>query len=502
MNSNLKNYFPKFGVEIHAELMTRTKAFSSAKVSKNERPNLNVNQIDLGYPGAKPSVNKKMVELAYRACKAFDMEIDHLLRFDRKNYYYPDLPKGFQITQFNFPIGKNGKIKIIKENGIFKDIYIRQLHMEEDTAKQIKKDNFTYFDFNRTGIPLIEIVSGHEDFENIDEVILYVKQLREQLMFLEINDGKLFEGSFRVDINVSVSNDKDKLGERVEIKNLNSYNNIKEALNYEINEQINLLKNNKKIEKVTKKFDENKKETIKIRNKDSNIDYNFIPEGNITPIKLSKKNISDFDSYKIIKTSDLRKKLFEKEISEDQISILLQYRWFYDLAMSFEKNYDLKKVINFLTTTFYSILLSKKYDLFKFSVPNNFIKRIIDLLFKNKITNSDAKDIIYQLINKTNDFSKISKYEIHNLADKDFYNVDIDSILSSYEKRELTSNNDLINIINKLIEKNIDMIEKDYKNRSERIFKFMMGQVMKETKGKVNAKEASDKIKELLKKYE
>jgi len=303
----MKNKFiPAFGIEVHAELLTKTKAFSPAEVTFDAKPNTSIHPIDLGYPGTKPVVNKKMVEFAYRLAKILKMNIENKLWFDRKNYFYPDLPKGFQITQYFKPIGTNGKLSILS-NGQKKDITITEIHMEEDTAKQIRSGDETLFDFNRAGVPLIEIVSGHQELSSIDEVLEYVKQLREQLIIMGINDGKLEEGSFRVDVNVSVKKEDDiSFGQRTEIKNLNSFKNIRLALEYEINRHIEMIEKDQKIESYTVRYDDIKNITITMRLKDAKYDYSFIPEGNITPIILSDEDKIEFESKGDINAFDFR----------------------------------------------------------------------------------------------------------------------------------------------------------------------------------------------------
>ena len=287
----MNNYKPTFGVEIHAVLDTKTKAFSPAESIFDAEPNTKVHPVDMGFPGAKPTVNKKMVQHSLRLAKALKMDISEIIYFDRKNYFYPDLSSGYQITQFFKPIGTNGKFTIELENGERKDITITDIHMEEDTAKQTIKNGKRYFDFNRAGVPLIEIVSGHEELESIDDVLAYVKQMREQLVVLGISRAILAEGTFRVDVNVSVSKDEN-LGTRTEIKNLNSFENIKNALEFEINYQIETLESGKEVEMVTKRYDKENLSTVKMRIKDPS-EYNFIPEGNINPIRLSKNFIKE-----------------------------------------------------------------------------------------------------------------------------------------------------------------------------------------------------------------
>ncbi|NQX83538.1 MAG: Asp-tRNA(Asn)/Glu-tRNA(Gln) amidotransferase subunit GatB, partial [Mycoplasmataceae bacterium] len=280
----MTKYVPTFGIEIHAELNTKTKAFSSAKINFDSESNTIVSPIDLGYPGFKPTVNKTMVEYSYRLAKILKMEIQETLYFDRKNYFYPDLPKGFQITQYFKPIGKNGKFTILVDNKE-KEISITEIHMEEDTAKQIQTNDGILFDFNRAGVPLIEIVSGHKELSSINDVISYIKQMRTQLIIMGINDGKMEEGSFRVDVNVSVRPEgSKKYGERTEIKNLNSFTNIKKSLEFEIKRHESIYESGEKLQSTTIKFDEKTGKTIPMRIKNNQNDYNFIHEGNITPI--------------------------------------------------------------------------------------------------------------------------------------------------------------------------------------------------------------------------
>lgn len=474
-------YVANFGVEIHVELLTNTKAFSPAKVDlASNNPNLNVNQIDIGYPGAKPTVNKKMVNLAYRSAKVLEMEIDTLLRFDRKNYYYPDLPKGFQITQFYHPFGKNGHLKIIKDDGTEKDIFIKQLHIEEDTAKQIKKGNDIYFDFNRSGVPLIEIVSGHKDIFDIKELVTYIKQLREQLMFLKVNSGKLFEGAFRVDLNVSIRNKTAKeLGTRVEIKNLNSFHNIELALEYEINQQIKTLESGKKVKQVTKRFDETTNRTVLMREKDTQLDYNFIPEGNIIPIELNTQTLTEFNSYPILKTADLRRKLLNDGLTDQQITIILQYSSLYMIYNNLSSLFPKKKLASFLTTFFYPITTDEKINLQEYEIPLAKLKKLIEMLFNNKITTSEAKELIIKLVNNQN----------------------VTTALEKFQSRTTISQKDLISLINSIINSNVELMH-EYPDRPERVSKFIMGQVMKTTKGQVNPKLANETIQTLLKKYE
>jgi aspartyl-tRNA(Asn)/glutamyl-tRNA(Gln) amidotransferase subunit B len=234
------------GLEIHVEMLTKTKMFSAASNDLNAQPNTCINEIDVGLPGAMPSVNKKAVELAIKLAKALNMEIDHVLKFDRKNYFYCDLPKGFQITQFFNPIGKKGFLKVNDQ-----EIKIERIHLEEDTAKQINDGSNILLDYNRAGVPLIEIVTN-PDIHSKEECINFLKQLKQLLVFLNISSGKMETGNLRVDLNLSIS-DSTQLGERVEIKNLNSFNSIANAIDYEYKRQLNLINDKKQIKLETRR---------------------------------------------------------------------------------------------------------------------------------------------------------------------------------------------------------------------------------------------------------
>lgn len=464
-------YIPTFGVEIHAELLTNTKAFSPAKVDFNAKPNTAIHPIDLGYPGTKPTVNKKMVEYAYRLAKTLDMTISKKLWFDRKSYFYPDLPKGFQITQYFQPIGTNGKFSILV-NGEKKDISITEIHMEEDTAKQTKTKDGILFDFNRSGVPLIEIVSGHKELSSIEEVVEYVKQLREQLVIMGINDGKMEEGSFRVDINVSVRKKGQKeYGTRTEVKNLNSFRNIKTALEFEIERHIKLIESGKEVEQYTVRFDEETKKTIPMRLKDNENDYNFIHEGNITPITLSKETLKEFDSIKDIKLISFKEK-WSKELNENDSSVILSSKKIFNSFNELINNDNHKEIINLFVNNLKPML--DESTLKENRIDKEGIKEIISLRKNGKIDNRKINELLLLM-----------------------FKQDIKKELKTFSSIELLSEEKVIEIIKGLVETNKDMIEKD-KERPERVEKFLMGQLMKETKGKVNPKIANKLVKEEL----
>ena len=271
------NFETIIGIEIHCELNTKTKMFSSAPNSFGKEPNTQVSKVDMAFPGILPTVNKKAVEYAIMACSALNLSIDNELWFDRKNYFYSDLPKGYQITQDKRPIGRDGFIEVDTVNGI-KRIGIERIHMEEDTAKQSHYGDYTLIDYNRCGVPLIEIVSK-PDMRSGEEAAKYVEKLRSILSYLGVSDCKMEEGSMRCDINISLRPiGSEKFGVKTEIKNLNSINNIQRAVEFEIARQEKLLLKGLEVEQETRRFDEASKQTVLMRKKTDAVDYKYYTE--------------------------------------------------------------------------------------------------------------------------------------------------------------------------------------------------------------------------------
>ncbi len=470
----MTNWIQTFGIEIHAELKTNTKAFSPSKVDFDAAPNTMINPVDMGYPGTKPTVNKKMVEFSYRLAKVLKMDIAEVLRFDRKAYFYPDLPKGYQITQFFRPIGKNGKFTI-DVNGEKKDITITEIHMEEDTAKQIKTDDGILFDFNRAGVPLIEIVSGHQEMNSIDDVISYVKQMREQLVILGINDGRLEEGSFRVDVNVSIRPEgQDEYGVRTEVKNLNSFKNIERALNVEIERHKKIYEEGGVLESTTVRYDEETNTTHAMRIKDGFNDYNFIPEGNINPITLTDEIKNEFEniSSKDIIVSEFKDKWIDK-MNNDELNVILSNKELFDLFNNLIGKIDEKESINFIVNNIKSIM--NEVNLREYRLVDS---EVVDLINLRKEGKADSK-------------------KLNKLIAK-MFTEEISSDIDELKNKVLLSDDQIKEIISGLINNHQEMIDKDINDRPERVEKFLMGQLMKETKGQASPQLANKLIKEVL----
>ncbi len=470
----MTKYIPTFGIEIHAELNTNTKAFSPAKVDFDAAPNTAIHPVDLGYPGAKPTVNKKMVEFSYRLANILKMEIADVIKFDRKAYFYPDLPKGFQITQFFKPIGINGKFTIPTTDGS-KDITITEIHMEEDTAKQTKTEDGILFDFNRAGVPLIEIVSGHEELSSIEDVLNYVKQMREQLVIMGINDGKMEEGSFRVDVNVSIRPEgTNEYGTRTEVKNLNSFKNIERALEVEINRHKEIYESGGTLVSTTVRYDEDTNTTHPMREKDTGFDYNFIPEGNINPIKLTDEMKNEFEE---LSSKDVEAFKFKSDwkdkMSIDEINVILSDKKIFDLFFELIQKIDEKDAINFIVNNIKSSMNESKLKEFRFNVEE--ICGLVSLRKEGKADNKKISKLVSRMFEE--DISK----EIEELKNK-----------------VLLTDDQIKEMITKLIEANKELVEKDINDRPERVEKFLMGQLMKESKGQASPQIANKLIKEVL----
>lgn len=449
------------GIEIHCELKTKTKMFSGAPLGFADAPNTNVNEIDLGHPGTLPSLNKEAVKLSIMACAIMDCSIDRLMRFDRKNYFYSDLPKGFQITQQFYPLGSDGRIIITTEDGD-KVIRIDRIHMEEDTAKQFHHDAETLIDYNRAGTPLIEIVSK-PDITSAKEARLFVETLRNRLLYANISDVKMEEGSLRCDVNISLKEPKaTRLGTKVEIKNLNSIANIERAIEAEIIRQNKLLDENKPVKQQTRRYDEATKTTVAMRSKEGSLDYRYFPEPNIFPTRItddlfeaamsSIPMMPDEKRMMLISVYDLRPQDVEVLINNKR---LLDY---FDEIIPLSKHPKL--VSNWLLGDVLAINHQEAYN--KLIRPDYFAE-FIDLIAENKINSKQAK-LVFE----------------HMLAHKKPSLV--------IEELNLSVVNDsfaLMEWINEAIEKNPQSII-DYKNGKSRAVGFLVGQVMKLSKGKAD----------------
>ncbi len=459
------NLEPVIGIEVHCELKTKTKMFSSAPVSFNAVPNSLVQPLDLALPGTLPRVNKRAVEMALLASKALNMEIDNELVFDRKNYFYTDLAKGFQITQDKRPIGRNGYLEI-ETDGSYKKIRINRLHMEEDTAKQTHFDDYTLIDYNRSGNPLIEIVSD-PDLRSAKEACKYIENLRATLLYLGVSDVKMEEGSMRCDINISLKEKGSSvLGTKTEIKNLNSISNVEKAIEYEIERQSKLLQAGKKIIQETRRFDEESKTTVTMRVKNDSLNYKYFCEPNIAPIKLSDEYIDQVLSDMPLLPVELNKIYTTKyNLSAYDSEQLLLNKEISDFFNECVKIINEPKLItNFILGDVLAFLNKRGLTISECNLTPNKLADLIKSLVSNAISSKQAKIVLNELLE----------------SDKS-----VEQIIKEKGLVQISDENEIRTLVNIVLSDNKNAV-KDYLGGKTNILGFLVGQVMKLSKGKAN----------------
>ena len=473
------NFETIVGIEIHVEMKTKSKMFSLAPISFGLKPNTEVVAFDMAFPGTMPRVNKEAVKNAIRVSNALHMSIDQEIWFDRKNYFYSDLPKGFQITQQARPIGSEGYL-IINVNGKDKKIGIERLHMEEDTCMQHHFSDYTLLDYNRAGIPLIEIVSKPE-IRSGEEARKYVEKIREIVTFSNVSDGKMEEGSLRCDVNVSIRPyGSDKFGTKVEIKNLNSIANVEKAIDFEAKRQSELLLLGQEVEQETRRYDEAKKETVLMRKKTDAADYKYFTEPNIPPIKLSDEFVKDaINTCPELYDQKLERFLNNYGLNEVDAKIILtsvDMANYYDEAAKFTKLYQ--PLANFMISDVNGYLNKNAISILDFKVEPKFISELVELLQSKKINSSQGKQIFEKLVKENKSPSIIQK--------------EVGAVLINDE-------DEIHKLVLEVIEAN-PTLRDDFKAGKTRAQGFVMGQIMKKTGGKVNPGIANKIILEELKK--
>lgn len=471
----MNNYTPTIGIEVHVELKTNSKVFSPSRNDYNALINSNVNEIDLGYPGVLPSINKEVVHEALKAALALNSHINKKMHFDRKNYFYPDLPKGYQITQSRTPIGYEGYLEI--DMGTYtKKIGIERLHIEEDTAKSMHTDSRTLLNYNRAGVPLIEIVTK-PDINTKEEAVKYLETLRELLFYLGVSDCKIEEGSMRADVNVSISN-TDILGTKCEIKNIGSISGVGIAIESEINRQKELLENNKLIEEETRRFDSSTSSTILMRKKEIGNDYRYFPEPDLPYLYLTDEEIEKVEKELVLLPKERRNIYKDRGILDINIDKLISRKELSDyLNMFIDTNIDFKIASNLLLGDISNYLNNSRISIFDTKLTKDKFIDLVNMLSNGEITSKIFKDIVNDIMEKELSISEILKENNISL------NNDID---------------ELKNIINKVLDNYAESVN-EYKNGKENAFKFLMGMVMKEVKGSFNPKLVNETLLEILK---
>lgn len=465
---------PTVGIEIHVELKSKGKVFSKGKNEFNTHPNTNVTVLDLGYPGTLPQLNKEVVNMGIAASLAFHAEIAREMHFDRKNYFYPDLPKGYQITQQKTPIGSNGYIEI-EPNGIKKQIRIERLHIEEDTCKSIHTEHATLLNFNRAGVPLIEIVSC-PDIASAEEAVLYVEKLRETLLYLGISDVKIEEGSMRCDVNVSLHEEGKPLGTKVEIKNIGSISNVGVAINYEIKRQTEMLENNVKIVEETRRFDDKTMTTIAMRTKETGNDYRYFPEPDLPYIHVSEEWIKEVEAKMPVMPEVLRIEYQNLGVNEKNINAIVANKKMCDFYEKMRKTMNPVILSNLLTGDIIGFINKNSLEFEDVKLDENNLKDFVEALEKNEISSKQGKEILPILIMEGGDYAALTnKLGIKQISDKD----------------------SLLELISKVIDENPESID-DFKAGKDRAIKYLMGQIMKASKGQANPALVSKLLIEVL----
>ena len=472
------NYDVVIGIEIHCELKTKTKMFSGAPVSFAAAPNSCVNEIDLAYPGTLPCVNKGAVELAIRACSALNMEIDPLIKFDRKNYFYSDLARGYQNTQQFFPIGSHGVVEIETEEGT-KAIRVNRIHMEEDTAKQFHYPQGTFIDFNRSGTPLIEIVS-EPDMSSGKEAAAYVEKLRSILYYMDVSDCKMEEGSMRCDINISLKEKgSDQYGVRVEIKNINSIRNVQRAIDYEIMRQSKALEEGEEIIQSTRRFDEASGTTIMMRKKEGRVDYKYFPEPNMFPILIDSAWIKNIQEN-LPELPQVRKDKYinEYKLGEKDAQLLIDNKElsdYYNLVVKHTNEY--KTAANWVIVEMMAYLNKENISIDKNPLNPKHLADMIAMIKGGEISGKQAK-VVFEEMMKGKEPKKV---------------------VEEKGMKQVSDTGAILAIVNQVLDANPQSIE-DFKNGKDRAVKFLMGQVMKLSKGQANPAMANQMVLEELKK--
>ena len=478
-------YKPTIGLEVHIELNTKTKMFCGCLNNSDEKnPNINVCEVCLGHPGTLPVANQQAIEKVIKAGTALNCHISEHSKFDRKNYFYPDLPKGYQISQDDMPLCKNGFLKINDQK-----IKIRRIHLEEDTGRLIHPDKTDYslVDFNRAGVPLMELVT-EPDIKSGKEARMFAEELQLIVNYLDISSADMEKGEMRIEVNVSMSKKENELGTKVEIKNLNSFKVIEKAVDFEINRQVKELVAGKKIIQETRGWHDKKNITFSQREKEEAHDYRYFPEPDLPPLEFSKEFIQEIrNSISELPQAKRERLKREYEILDETIEIFVQDKdlshYFEKIVSEFEPNLERKKLsqliklaTNYLITDLRSLLKGASVADEKFLIdPENFAE-FITLVYDGKISSKTAKIVLLEMFNTGADPSNV--VDEKNLG-------------------QITDQDEIDKIIQETIKENPKAVE-DYKKGKENSFQFLIGQIMAKSKGKANPEKAKELLKYLL----
>lgn len=475
----MKEQIATIGLEMHCELKSNSKVFSSAKNTYSEIPNSNIAPLDMAFPGTLPVLNKKCFIDALKVSLALNCEQPKYLMFDRKNYYYPDLPKGYQITQMHSPIGTNGKINIETNDKII-PVYIHDVHLEEDSASLDHFFDTSNIDYNRSGVPLLELVT-EPCFHSANEAVSFLEHMIRIYRYLDISEADTKKGQIRCDVNVSINDiDSQELGTKVEIKNVNSLGGVLNTINYEIARQTKLKQEGRydEVEQETRRWDEESGTTIRMRSKVDAIDYKYFIEPNIPKYKISDELLKNIkNSIPVLPLERKYNYINNYGLNSYDAEILVKDK---SIADYFEEcislKIDAKSASNWIITQIMGYLNKENISIKKLYITPKRLKDLITELNKGTISSKQAKEIFSKAIDEQKEIKDYINKDNNQISDKDELNKMIDEILANNPKQ----------------------IE-EYKNGRTNIFDYFVGQVMKNTRGKANPVLTKEILSEKLK---
>jgi aspartyl-tRNA(Asn)/glutamyl-tRNA(Gln) amidotransferase subunit B len=467
------------GLEIHTQLKTKSKIFSGASTEFGAKANTQACAVDLGFPGVLPVLNKEAVRMALRFGLAVNATINKHSIFARKNYFYPDLPKGYQISQFEIPIVGSGTIDIPLDNGENKKVGITRAHLEEDAGKSIHDlyDDFTAIDLNRAGTPLLEIVSD-PDMSNAKEAVAYAKKIHALVQYIDICDGNMQEGSFRCDANVSVRRRGEGLGTRAEIKNINSFKFLEKAINFEVERQIDILEDGGSVAQETRLYDSIKNETRSMRSKEEANDYRYFPDPDLLPVVIDdellkniKNGLPELPAEKKARFIDT---LGLSEYDAENLTSQKAMADYYEIII--DKGADVKLSANWVMGELSASLNKNQIDIQDSPISASELYKLISRITDNTISGKIAKDVFRIMWDEKRS---------------------VDEIIKDQGLEQMTDVGALESVIDEIISKNLDQVEQ-FKNGNTKLLGFFVGQVMKATQGKANPKQVNQILNDRL----
>ncbi len=472
-------YEAVIGLEIHVQMDTKTKMFCSCPVEFGAEPNTNVCPVCLGMPGSLPVVNRRAVEFAVRASLALNCEVHTESIFARKNYFYPDLPKGYQISQYERPLATNGWVEIELPSGEKKRIRIRRLHIEEDAGKNIHEGSKSFVDLNRAGTPLMEIVT-EPDIRSAEEARIFLEALRNIMRYTGVSKADMEKGQLRCDINVSVRpKGSDKLGTRTEIKNVNSFRFVQKAIEYEVERQIRVLEEGGEIVQETRTFDPATGKTYPMRSKEEAEDYRYFPDPDLLPLVVKegwveeiRKNMPELPHQR------LERLLSQYGISEYEAKIFVQHKELGDFFEEAVKKFNEPKMIaNWLLNDLLGLLNDKQIPLEESPVSPEKLAELVKLIKENVISTKIGKEVIKEMVETGKSASQI---------------------VEEKGLKQITDEGKIRKIVEEVVSRFPSEVER-FRHGEEKLIGFFVGQVMRETKGKANPKLVNQILREVLK---